>query len=118
MCGKGPDAAAVTSLARHTLRATALRGDDSPDDLLKTLNRAMLTEGPLAYQFCTVAFASFQIGPTPLESSSASGGHPLPIVMRADGTVETVGAAGTLLGVVRRSGAHRARTSSCHPVTR
>ena len=30
----------------------------------------------------------------------ASGGHPLPIVLRADGSVETVGEAGTLLGVV------------------
>jgi PAS domain S-box-containing protein len=99
VCGKGPDAAAVTSLARHTLRATALRGDDSPDDLLKTLNRAMLTEGPLAYQFCTVAFASFLIGSS-TRVAVASGGHPLPIVMRTDGTVEAVGAAGTLLGVV------------------
>jgi serine phosphatase RsbU (regulator of sigma subunit) len=30
----------------------------------------------------------------------SSGGHPLPIVLRADGTVETVGEPGTLLGVV------------------
>jgi PAS domain S-box-containing protein len=99
VCGKGPDAAAVTSLARHTLRATALRGDDSPDDLLRTLNRAMLAEGPLAYQFCTVAFASFEIGAS-TRVAVAGGGHPLPILMRADGTVEAVGAPGTLLGVV------------------
>ena len=39
-----------------------MRGDDSPDELLRTLNRAMLAEGPLAYQFCTVALASFTIG--------------------------------------------------------
>ena len=62
VCGKGADAAAVTSLARHTLRATAMRGDDPPDELLRTLNRAMLAEGPLAYQFCTVALASFSVG--------------------------------------------------------
>ena len=62
VCGKGADAAAVTSLARHTLRATAMRGDDAPDELLRTLNRAMLAEGPLAYQFCTVALASFSVG--------------------------------------------------------
>jgi serine phosphatase RsbU (regulator of sigma subunit) len=30
----------------------------------------------------------------------ASGGHPLPLVRRANGRVETVGATGTLLGVV------------------
>ena len=62
VCGKGADAAAVTSLARHTLRATAMRGDDPPDELLRTLNRAMLAEGPMAYQFCTVALASFSVG--------------------------------------------------------
>jgi serine phosphatase RsbU (regulator of sigma subunit) len=30
----------------------------------------------------------------------ASGGHPLPLLVRPDGAVEPVGAAGTLLGVV------------------
>jgi serine phosphatase RsbU (regulator of sigma subunit) len=90
----------VTSLARHTLRATAMRGDDKPDELLRTLNRAMLAEGPLAYQFCTVALASFDVGPDVTRTSVASGGHPLPIVLRSDGTVEAVGEPGTLLGVI------------------
>ena len=31
----------------------------------------------------------------------SSGGHPLPLLLRADGSVEPVGAPGTLLGVVR-----------------
>ena len=100
VCGKGADAAAVTSLARHTLRATAIRGDDSPDELLRTLNRAMLAEGPLAYQFCTVALASFNTGFESTRASVSSGGHPLPIVLRSDGTVEAAGEPGTLLGVV------------------
>jgi serine phosphatase RsbU (regulator of sigma subunit) len=100
VCGKGADAAAVTSLARHTLRATAMRGDDSPDELLRTLNRAMLAEGPLAYQFCTVALASFSAGGDFTRARVSSGGHPLPIVLRSDGTVEAVGEPGTLLGVV------------------
>jgi PAS domain S-box-containing protein len=100
VCGKGPDAAAVTSLARHTLRATAVHGDDSPDELLETLNRAMLAEGPMAYQFCTVAFASLTVGEASAHVAIASGGHPLPIVMRADGTIEPAGEPGTLLGVV------------------
>jgi serine phosphatase RsbU (regulator of sigma subunit) len=100
VCGKGADAAAVTSLARHTLRATAIRGEDEPDELLRVLNSAMLTEGPMAYQFCTVAVASFTIGAESTRASVASGGHPLPIILRADGTVEAVGEPGTLLGVV------------------
>jgi serine phosphatase RsbU (regulator of sigma subunit) len=100
VCGKGADAAAVTSLARHTLRATAMRGDDPPDELLRTLNRAMLAEGPMAYQFCTVALASFEVAGDSTRVTVSSGGHPLPIVMRADGTVQAFGEPGTLLGVV------------------
>ncbi len=102
VCGKGADAAAVTSLARHTLRATAMRGDDPPDELLRSLNSTMLAEGPLAYQFCTVALASFSAGDGDgsTRASVSSGGHPLPIVLRSDGTVEAFGEPGTLLGVV------------------
>jgi PAS domain S-box-containing protein len=100
VCGKGADAAAVTSLARHTLRATAIRGEQEPDELLRTLNSAMLSEGPMAYQFCTVAVASFTIGTESTRAAVASGGHPLPIVLRADGSIEAVGEPGTLLGVV------------------
>ena len=33
----------------------------------------------------------------------ATGGHPLPLVLRADGTVETAGRPGTLLGVIARA---------------
>jgi serine phosphatase RsbU (regulator of sigma subunit) len=100
VCGKGADAAAVTSLARHTLRATAMRGDDAPHELLQTLNRAMLAEGPLAYQFCTVSLASFKVGAESTIATVSSGGHPLPIILRADGTVQAFGEPGTLLGVV------------------
>jgi PAS domain S-box-containing protein len=100
VCGKGADAAAVTSLARHTLRATAMRGDDAPDELLQILNRAMLAEGPLAYQFCTVSLASFKVGAESTIAKVSSGGHPLPIILRADGTVHAFGEPGTLLGVV------------------
>ena len=100
VCGKGADAAAVTALARHTLRATAIRGGESPDELLRTLNDAMLVDNPTDFQFCTVAFAGLELrnGSTRLEVSS--GGHPLPVVLRAGGEVESAGEPGTLLGVV------------------
>ncbi|MGH2979660.1 MAG: PAS domain S-box protein [Solirubrobacterales bacterium] len=100
VCGKGPDAAAVTALARHTLRASATRSDDQPDELLRALNDAMLVDNPTDFQFCTVAFASLQIGNGCTRLSVSSGGHPLPVVLRAGGEVESVGEPGTLLGVV------------------
>ena len=43
--GKGPAAAAVTGLARHTLRAAAAY-ERSPRALLTQLNRALLAEEP------------------------------------------------------------------------
>jgi serine phosphatase RsbU (regulator of sigma subunit) len=100
VCGKGPDAAAVTALARHTLRATAIRGGDQPDELLRALNDAMLVDNPTDFQFCTVAFAGLEVGNGFNRLAVSSGGHPLPIVLRAGGEVESVGEPGTLLGVV------------------
>jgi serine phosphatase RsbU (regulator of sigma subunit) len=100
VCGKGPDAAAVTALARHTLRASAIRGGDQPDELLRTLNDAMLVDNPIEYQFCTVAFAALEISEESTRLAVSSGGHPLPVVLRADGQAESVGEPGTLLGVV------------------
>jgi serine phosphatase RsbU (regulator of sigma subunit) len=100
VCGKGPDAAAVTALARHTLRATAIRGGDQPDELLRALNDAMLVDNPTDFQFCTVAFAGLEVGNGFNRLAVSSGGHPLPIVLRAGGEVESVGEAGTLLGVI------------------
>lgn len=40
MCGKGPQAAAVTSLTRYTLRAAALH-DSDPVAALSTLNKVL-----------------------------------------------------------------------------
>jgi serine phosphatase RsbU (regulator of sigma subunit) len=100
VCGKGPDAAAVTALARHTLRASAIRGDDQPDELLRALNDAMLVDDPTDFQFCTVAFATLDIAEGSTRLSVSSGGHPLPIVLRAGGQAESAGEPGTLLGVV------------------
>ena len=113
MCGKGADAAAVTSLARHTLRATAIRGDDPPDELLRTLNDAMLADNPTDYQFCTVALASFEVGNGSTLRVS-SGGHPLPIVLRADGEVEAVGRARHPARRDRADPTSPARSSSCY----
>ena len=58
VCGKGAEAAALTALARYTLRAAAMR-QDSPSDVLSTLNEALVRQRADA-QFCTVAFARLQ----------------------------------------------------------
>jgi PAS domain S-box-containing protein len=98
VCGKGPDAAAVTALARYTLRAAAMR-ERLPSRGLQVLNEALLSQRS-DRRFCTVAYAYLEPDRGRVRLGFASGGHPLPLLVRPDGAVEPVGAAGTLLGVV------------------
>jgi PAS domain S-box-containing protein len=98
VCGKGPDAAAVTALARYTLRAAAMR-ERLPSRSLSVLNEALLRQRD-DRRFCTVAYAYIEKLDHGARAGISSAGHPLPLLLRADGSVEEVGAAGTLLGVV------------------
>jgi serine phosphatase RsbU (regulator of sigma subunit) len=93
--GKGAKAAVITGLARHTLRAAALY-EQSPAQMLRVLNRAMLDQFTDDEQFCTVAI-TFLRGH---ELRIASGGHPLPLVLRAGGDVHPSGRPGSLIGVL------------------
>jgi hypothetical protein len=94
--GKGPDAAAVTALARHTLRAGAAY-EDRPSRILALLHRALREQVPDG-RFCTVALAYLRIGDGSTRVELSCGGHQLPLVVHADGRVEPVGRLGTLLG--------------------
>ena len=94
--GKGPDAAAVTALARHTLRAAAAY-EHSPSAVLSLLHRA-LREQRSDDRFITVAYAHMQVAVEHVRLEIACGGHPLPLVVHPDGRVEPVGRLGTLLG--------------------
>ena len=98
VCGKGPDAAAVTALARYTLRAAAMH-ERLPSRSLRLLNDALLRQ-PGDRRFCTVAYAYLEALDEGARVGFASGGHPLPVLLRSDGHVEWLGAHGMLLGVV------------------
>ena len=103
VCGKGAEAAAVTALARYTIRAAAVRRR-SPSAILRWLSDAMVQQqsGDAVGRFCTIACAHLDLGRSPPRVSVACGGHPLPLVVRADGTVEEIGTPGTLLGLVEQ----------------
>jgi serine phosphatase RsbU (regulator of sigma subunit) len=94
--GKGPDAAAVTALARHTLRAAAAF-EHSPSAILSLLHRA-LRDQRTDDRFITVAYAHMQVAVEHVLLELACGGHPLPLIVHPDGTVDAVGRLGTLLG--------------------
>ncbi|MDX6676511.1 MAG: phosphoserine phosphatase RsbU/P [Solirubrobacteraceae bacterium] len=97
VCGKGPEAASVTSLARYTLRAAAMH-DGGPADVLRDLNTALRMQG--AGDMCTVAYGEIDSAGGGLTIALAVAGHPAPLVVRADGTVTPATARGTILGAV------------------
>jgi serine phosphatase RsbU (regulator of sigma subunit) len=96
VCGKGPRAASLTALARYTLRAAALYERD-PRRILGSLNDAVWQHFD-ASEFCTAVYARLELASARPKLTISSGGHPLPLVLRADGTVEQLGRPGTLLG--------------------
>jgi serine phosphatase RsbU (regulator of sigma subunit) len=95
--GKGADAAAVTALARYTLRANGRRGGP-PSHALARLNDEMVADGTT--QFATVVLAHGTAGAAgQVELELALGGHPPPIVLRSNGDIELAGEFGSLLGI-------------------
>ena len=97
VCGKGLEAASLTSLARHTVRAAALRSSD-PAEVLAVLNDALL-EHEAPESFCTAVCAHLVVEDAGIRLDLATGGHPPPMVMRADGEVEQPDCSGMLIGL-------------------
>ncbi|HVL95789.1 MAG TPA: SpoIIE family protein phosphatase [Solirubrobacteraceae bacterium] len=100
--GKGPEAAALTALTRHTLRAGALR-ESSPKANLRLLNEALLaSRDELMSRFATVIYARVCRDPGGAGAvvTVSTGGHLPPLVVRANGELEAVDLRGTLLGAV------------------
>jgi PAS domain S-box-containing protein len=100
VCGKGAEAASLTALARYTLRAAA-QHTRRPRVVLRELNRALLRQH-LDYRFCTVLYAAVMAREDRVSVCVATGGHPLPFVLRSGGRVETAGSPGMLLGIVEK----------------
>lgn len=96
VCGKGVGAAALTALARYTVRAGAIEGE--PSAVLRLLNRAIL-DADVGERFCTIAHAKVEAVDGQVRVVLACGGHPLPLVLSAAGEVRSVGAPGTAIGL-------------------
>ena len=97
VCGTGPAAAALTGLARHTIRDSAWH-HDAPDAVLASLNRAVRRSA--SNTFLTCVYATIEpSGDGTRRLTIACGGHPLPTLVDARGAA-TLGSPGTLLGVL------------------
>lgn len=97
VCGKGAEAASLSSVARHTVHAAAMQHSD-PDYVLRMLNEALVRDTP-DESFCTATCAHVHTNDHRAELMVASGGHPPPLVRRNDGTVESLDADGMAVGL-------------------
>ncbi|MFH9656893.1 PP2C family protein-serine/threonine phosphatase [Streptomyces sp. NPDC017248] len=99
VCGKGPQAAALTSLTRYTLRAAAQHAPE-PAAALTALN-TVLHERYAASgdpRYCTAIFGTLQPGADGhVHVRLASGGHPPALVLRAGGYADFLPTPGGLL---------------------
>ncbi|MFC8368341.1 PP2C family protein-serine/threonine phosphatase [Streptomyces sp. NPDC057239] len=117
VCGKGPQAAAVTSLTRYTLRAAAVH-DPDPVSALTTLNQVLheryTGDDP---RYCTTIFGTLDPDPTTGQVTVrlASGGHPPALVLRGNGKAEFLPTPGGLLVGVLPAAAFSATTTVLDP---
>lgn len=98
VCGKGPEAAAITSLARYTMRTAAMLREQ-PAAILHDLNVALLMHNADVMQTCTAVYGEITMTGSATRIMLAVAGHPAPLIVRADGSVQATTAHGTTLGV-------------------
>jgi serine phosphatase RsbU (regulator of sigma subunit)/DNA-binding response OmpR family regulator len=98
VCGRGAAAAARTSLARHTAREAA-RHDRDPATVLAALESAIQADQREALDLISAICLSATPVPGGIELCCAVAGHPLPILVRADGEASQVAEPGPILGI-------------------
>lgn len=113
VCGRGPEAALITGLARNGVRLLAREGTPVTQ-MLDRLNRAILAEGAGARM---ISMVLGQL--TPLRAGGMScvlccAGHVPPLLISPGGRVETPASSQILLGVVEQP-RYRAETFSLRP---
>jgi sigma-B regulation protein RsbU (phosphoserine phosphatase) len=101
VCGKGIDAAAATATARYTLRAAAVY-DPDPAAVLTNLNSVLFQEYYSdRHRHCTVVFGILVPERDGYVATIAGGGHPAPLLLRADGSAQYLAmTGGTVIGIL------------------
>lgn len=105
--GKGIQSAAVTALARYTVRAATQCGR-RPSDAIRLVNRAIYEQDD-PERFCTVVhlvLRAAEDGSGWFDVELACGGHPLPLLVTAEGSVRSIGTPGTVVGLFENPELH------------
>jgi serine phosphatase RsbU (regulator of sigma subunit) len=100
VCGKGPEAAAIMGMTRIALRSLAREDDTRPlPEVLGLLNGFLLESELMGDRFCTVCVVRLTFSDEGTAVTACLGGHPPPLVIRADASLDAVGRPGSLLGL-------------------
>jgi sigma-B regulation protein RsbU (phosphoserine phosphatase) len=94
--GKGVEAAAVATLARHTVRAVAV-SEPSPAQILTQLNRVVLQSQ--TDRFCTASVLRLRRIGSRWDIAMAVGGHPPAILLDTERVPRAIGDPGHLIGI-------------------
>ncbi|MER5897155.1 SpoIIE family protein phosphatase [Streptomyces sp. NPDC001876] len=97
VCGKGLDAAVLTGKIRNTMQALMPLAEDH-ERMLQLLNGALLNSHHT--RFATMVMASVQRTDNQVRLRLTSAGHPAPLLVRTDGSVEEIQTRGTLIGAL------------------
>ncbi|MEU6111509.1 PP2C family protein-serine/threonine phosphatase [Streptomyces albidoflavus] len=108
VCGKGLDAAVLTGKIRNTLQALLPMADDHAR-VLRMLNDSLLSSHHTRFATLVLASAIREGDTVRLDLTSA--GHPPPLLVRADGTVEAADTRGSLVGALPEVEATTARVA-------
>lgn len=110
VCGHGPQAAIVATLARHTIRAVAT-AEKTPSQVLDRLNTALLTRDPGDERFLTAIYLMLFPDPAAIRVLLALAGH-MPALLRSSaGSVRPLGRPGLPLGLFENAGLTNVRVT-------
>ena len=97
VCGKGVEAAVLTGKVRQAVRTGAIV-DRDPAQVLRLVNRVLIADSDETF-VTAICARGRKVGDV-LHLDIASAGHPAPLVVRREGSVEQVPVAGTVLGLL------------------
>ena len=99
--GHGMPAALLTMFIKHAMVTKEISGNSyrllGPGETLSRLNSALIDQNLSQAAFATALYGMIDV--ETLEVTVARAGHPNPLLIEADGTIETVGCEGPLLGI-------------------
>lgn len=100
--GHGVPAALLTIFIKKGIRTKEIAGNDyriiPPHEVLENLNNDLISEDLSESPFVTICYCVYDTKTRSLEY--ARGGHPYPILIRRDGSSDSLDAEGALLGIV------------------